>query len=211
MRTLVTAAFVTLDGVMQSPGAPDEDRSGGFSYGGWEAAYQGDPNSHGTAENGGRPFDLVLGRRTYDIFAGFWPNVKLDPAGGPFANAMMAIAHDFNRATKYVASRSRPSLSWRGSHWLGDDAVSAVHELKQGNGPELLTQGSTEFVQALLAADLVDELRLLIYPLTLGTGKRLWGEGTRPAAFRLTRSTVSPSGVISATYERAGAVRTASY
>ena len=124
---------------------------------------------------------------------------------------MAEIAKSFNRATKYVASRSRPELEWQNSQWLGSDAAAAVRELKQGDGPELLTQGSSDFVQTLLEADLIDELRLLTYPVTLGTGKRLFGEGTRAAAFRLTHSEAAPSGVIVATYERAGEVKTGSF
>lgn len=211
MRKLITPAFVTLDGVMQAPGGPDEDPSGGFRYGGWVVPYADAAMGHGTAENSGRPYDLLLGRKTYDIFAAYWPHVDVDPASSSFAAGMAEIADNFNRATKYVASRSRSEFSWQNSLWLGSDAVAAVRELKQGDGPDLLTQGSSDFVQALLAADLIDELRLLIYPVTLGTGKRLFGTGTRPAAYTLTRSVASPSGVLVATYERAGEVRTGSF
>ena len=211
MRKLVTAAFVSLDGVMQAPGGPEEDASGGFRYGGWITPYSDPAFAKGTAENFGRPFDLVLGRRTYDIWAGFWPNVDIDPSSNELAAAVAEIAISFNKATKYVASRSRSDFTWQNSQWLGSDAAAAVRELKREEGPELLTQGSGDLVQTLLAADLVDELRLLIYPVTLGTGKRLFGTGTRPAAFRLTRSVASSSGVIVATYERAGDVQTGSF
>jgi dihydrofolate reductase len=211
MRKLITPAFVTLDGVMQAPGGPDEDPSGDFRHGGWVVPYADPALGRGTAENFGRPYDLLLGRKTYDIFAAYWPYVDVDPAASTFAAGMAEIADNFNRATKYVASRSRSEFSWHNSQWLGSDAVAAVRELKQGDGPDLLTQGSSDFVQALLAADLIDELRLLIYPVTLGTGKRLFGTGTQPAAYTLTRSVASPSGVLVATYERAGAVRTGSF
>ena len=211
MRKLVTAAFVSLDGIMQAPGGPEEDPSGGFRYGGWITPYSDAAFAKGTAENFGRPFDLVLGRKTYDIWAPFWPNVDVDPSSSEFAAAVAEIAQDFNKATKYVASRSRPELAWQNSQWLGSDATAAVRELKRGEGPDLLSQGSSDFVQSLLAADLIDELRLLIYPVTLCTGKRLFGTGTRPAAFSLTRSVASSSGVIVATYERAGDVRTGSF
>lgn len=211
MRRLVTAAFVSLDGIMQAPGGPEEDPSGGFRYGGWMTPYADAAFARGTAENFGRPFDLVLGRKTYDIWAAYWPHLDVDPGSSTFAAGVAEIANSFNRATKYVASRSRSELAWQNSQWLGSDAAAAVRELKRGDGPELLTQGSSDFVQTLLAADLIDELRLLIYPLVLGTGKRLFGEGTRPAAFRLTRSVASASGVIVATYERAGDVRTGSF
>ena len=211
MRKLVTAAFVSLDGIMQAPGGPEEDPSGGFSYGGWITPYSDPAFPRGTAENFGRPFDLVLGRKTYDIWAPFWPHVDVDPGSSPVAAAVAEIADSFNKATKYVASRSQPELAWQNSQWLGGDAVAGVRELKRGDGPDLLTQGSGDLVQSLLAADLIDELRLLIHPLTLGTGKRLFDKGTQAAAFRLTRSVTSSSGVIIATYERAGDVRTGSF
>lgn len=206
MRKLITAAFVTLDGIMQAPGGRREDSSDGFRYGGWVVPYADPAFGKGTADNGGRPFDLVLGHRTYDMWSGYWPKFDVDSGG-----AGAEIANDFNRATKYVAAHSRPELPWRNSEWLGPDAAAAVARLKQGDGPDLLTQGSGDFVQTLLAADLVDELRLLTFPITLGTGKRLWGAGVRPAAFRLTRTAVAPSGVIVASYERDGDVRTGSF
>ena len=206
MRKLITAAFVTLDGIMQAPGGRQEDTEDGFRYGGWVVPYSDPAFGKGTADNQGRPFDLVLGHRTYDMWSGYWPKFDVE-SGGPGAE----IANDFNRATKYVAAHSRPELPWKNSQWLGPDAAAAVARLKQGDGPDLLTQGSGDFVQTLLAADLVDELRLLIFPITLGTGKRLWGDGVRPAAFRLTRSVVSKSGVIIAAYERDGDVRTGSF
>lgn len=211
MRKLVTTAFVSLDGIMQAPGGPEEDPTSGFRYGGWIVPYADPAFGRGTAENFGRPFDLLLGRKTYDIFAAYWPHVDVDPDSSTFAAAQADIANSFNRATKYVASRSRSAFAWQHSQWLGRDAAAAVRALKQGDGPDLLTQGSGDFAQTLLAADLVDELRLLIFPVLLGTGKRLFGEGTRPAAFRLTRSVTSSSGVIIATYERAGDVRTGSF
>ncbi len=211
MRKLVTAAFVSLDGVMQAPGGPGEDPSGGFRYGGWVVPYADPAIGKGTAENAGRPFDLLLGRRTYDIFAGYWPHVAVDPGSPTYSAGGAELANTFNRATKYVASRSRPALAWENSRWLGPDAVAAVRELKRGDGPDLLTQGSGDFAQTLLATDLVDELRLLIFPVALGSGKRLFGEGIRPAAYRLSHSVVAPTGVILATYERAGDVRTGSF
>jgi dihydrofolate reductase len=211
MRKLVTAAFVSLDGIMQAPGGPEEDPSGGFRYGGWITPYSDVALRRGTAENFGRPFDLVLGRKTYDIWAAFWPHVDVDPTSNTFAAGAAEIANSFNQATKYVASRSRSEFAWQNSQWLGSDSAAAVRELKRGDGRDLLTQGSSDFVQTLLAADLIDELRLLIYPVALGTGKRLFGTGTRPAAFRLTRSVASSSGVLVATYERAGDVRTGSF
>jgi dihydrofolate reductase len=211
MRKVVTPAFVSLDGVMQAPGGPDEDKSSGFEHGGWVVPYYDDAFGPGTAENFGRPFDLLLGRKTYDLFASYWPHIDVDPASSTFAADVATIANTFNDATKYVASRSPPELSWQNSRWLGKDAAAAVRELKRSDGPDLLTQGSSDFVQTLLAADLVDEVRLLIYPVLLGKGKRLFGDGTMPCAFKLTRTKTSASGVILATYERAGVLEAGSF
>jgi dihydrofolate reductase len=210
MRKVIAAAFVSLDGVMQAPGGPEEDRSGGFEHGGWVFPFFADDDlGQGTAENFGRPYDLLLGRKTYDIFASYWPRFEAD-ARTPDAGAA-DIARTFNTVTKYVASRTQTGFAWRNSQWLGKDAAAAVRKLKQEDGPDLLTQGSGDFVQTLLAADLVDELRLLTFPVLLGKGKRLFGEGALPAAFKLTRSKVSPSGVILTTYVRDGAVKTGSF
>lgn len=211
MRRIVHAVFVSLDGVMQAPGAPEEDPTGGFGFGGWTVTYWDDTIAKGTAESLGRSFDLLLGRKTYEIFAAHWPYVDVDPGSGTFNAAVADIADSFNSATKYVASRARVDLPWRNSEWLGGDAVAAVRMLKAGDGPDLLIQGSSDFVQSLLAADLVDEFRLLIYPLVLGKGKRLFGSGTLPVAFKLIRSAVSPTGVVLASYERAGGIRTGSF
>ncbi|HEY0930131.1 MAG TPA: dihydrofolate reductase family protein [Gemmatimonas sp.] len=206
MRKLVTAAFVSLDGVMQAPGGPEEDTSGDFRFGGWVFPYADEAISQGTAANDGKPFELVLGRKTYDIFAGYWPHVDFDPA-----SPVGGIASAFNNATKYVASRSQSSFSWQNSQWLGQDTVAAVRALKQSDGPDLLTQGSANFLQTLLAADLIDELRLLIYPVVLGDGKRLFQGGAHPGAFTLTHSVIASSGVIITAYQRAGDVRTGSF
>jgi dihydrofolate reductase len=211
MRKVISAAFVSLDGVMQAPGGPEEDPEGGFEYGGWTASYWDEEFGRGTAENYGRPYDLLLGRKTYEIWAGYWPHVNIDPGSSTFNALMATIANTFNDATKYVATRSERQLQWRNSQWLGQDAVAGVRQLKASDGPDLLTQGSSNLIQSLLAADLIDEVRLLIYPLTLGKGKRLFGEGAIPAAFKLTRSAVSSSGVIVASYERAGAIQTGSF
>jgi dihydrofolate reductase len=204
MRQIIAAAFISLDGVMQAPGGPDEDPTGGFAHGGWVWPYADDATAKGTAENFERPFDLLLGRKTYEIFAAHWPFAVTDPGGA-------AIANLFNSATKYVASRTPRDLAWTNSRWLGADAVAAVAGLKQGEGPDLLTQGSGDFLQSLLAADLVDELRLLTFPILLGGGKRLFGAGARPAAFTLTRAATSSTGVTIATYRRAGPLRTGSF
>jgi dihydrofolate reductase len=211
MRRIVTAAFVSLDGVMQAPGGPDEDPTGGFKHGGWTAALWDDVIGTAMDETFADPFDLLLGRKTYDIFAAHWPYVQMDPAASSFNELNMQIAKRFNAATKYVATHRPGTLSWQNSRPLGKDVVATLRELKRQDGPILLTQGSSELIQTLLKHDLIDELRLLVFPLALGRGKRLFGEGTEPAAFKLRKATVSPNGVLIAIYERAGDVRTASF
>jgi dihydrofolate reductase len=211
MRRIITTAFVSLDGVMQAPGGPEEDRTGGFQHGGWTVPYWDDALGASMGEIFSKPFDLLLGRRTYDIFAAHWPLVQSDPAASNFDALNHEIATLFNGVTKYVATHAPETLSWQNSQPLGTDVVAALRDLKQTDGPDLLTQGSSVLIQTLLAHDLIDELRLLIYPLALGRGKRLFGEGTVPAAFTLTKATTSPSGVLIATYAPAGEVRTGSF
>jgi dihydrofolate reductase len=147
-----------------------------------------------------RPFDLLLGRKTYDIFAAHWPHIENDP-----------IAEAFNRVKKYVATHSPDTLSWQNSQWLGDDVVGSLRELKRQDGPDLLIQGSSVLIQTLLQADLIDEFRLLIFPVVLGSGKRLFGNGAMPTGLKLTGSKTSTTGVIMASYERAGEVSTGSF
>jgi dihydrofolate reductase len=203
MRTLTVAAMTSLDGVMQAPGGPEEDTSGGFAYGGWVWPYDDDS----VEVMGGafkRPFDLLLGRRTYDIFAAYWPHV---PAGAPH----QSIADLFNGTTKHVATHHPQTLAWQNSHALGPDIAAAVRELKHGDGPDLLTQGSSALVHQLLATDLVDELRLLVYPVLLGRGKRLFDDRTQASAFRLEASMTSATGVLVSRYVRDGEVRTGSF
>jgi len=202
MRKLIVAVMVSLDGVIQGPGGPDEDRSGGFALGGWAWPYASD----GEAMDGlfSRPFALVLGRRTYDIFAGYWPQVPSDAPHG-------AIADAFNAATKHVATHRPDTLAWAHSQALGEDVVGALRVLKREDGPDLVTQGSSDLLHTLLASDVVDELRLLIYPVLLGNGKRLFDGRAHPAAFRLAGSRTTPTGVIVSRYERDGDVRTGSF
>ena len=211
MRKIMTGAFVSLDGVMQAPGGPDEDPTGGFGFGGWVAPLWDDVISAAMDESFSAPFDLLLGRRTYDIFAAHWPYVQTDPKASNFDALNADIARKFNTLTKYVATHRPESLGWQNSVALGADIVDAVRKLKQGQGPTLLTQGSSALIQQLLASDLIDELRLLVYPVVLGRGKRLFGEATVPATFKVTKSAVSPSGVVIATYQRAGDVKTGSF
>jgi dihydrofolate reductase len=202
MRKVIIGAFVSMDGVMQAPGGPEEDPTGGFEFGGWVAPFADVDPVFG--EEVGKlfdqPFDLLLGRRTYDIFAAHWPYAE----GGPYDD----IATTFNRITKYVATRKGAELAWKGSVALRD-AAKDVAKLKQEDGPALITQGSTEVAHALLAADLVDEIRMFMFPVLLGKGKRLFDEHSRPRTFKLTHSAVSPDGLIAATYVRDGEVKTA--
>jgi dihydrofolate reductase len=201
MRKLVVLSFISLDGVMQAPGGPDEDTSGGFKYGGWTVPYFDDFSGNVMSEQMSMPFDLLLGRKTYDIFAAYWP--KQDPAG--------PVADPFNKATKYVVSNHQPDLNWKGSVLIDGDVVAKLKELKQEDGPMLQVHGSGNLIQTLLKNDLVDELWLKTFPVTLGSGKRLFAEGTMPAAFELMESKTSPSGVIFANYKRAGEVKTGSF
>lgn len=211
MRKIVTGAFISLDGVMQAPGGPQEDTSGGFELGGWTVPYWDDVIAAAMGESFANPFDLLLGRKTYDIFAGHWPRVQRDPKARDYDAGSAGIAERFDAITKYVATHRPESLGWKNSRALGPDVPAAVRELKKQDGPTLLTQGSTELIHLLLEHDLVDELRLLVYPVALGKGKRLFGSATMPGAFALKKAVVSPSGVIITTYERAGAVKTGSF
>ena len=211
MRKIVVGAFVSLDGVMQAPGGPEEDPTGGFRFGGWTVPYSDDVTGAAVGETFSVPFDLLLGRKTYDIFAAYWPYVRMDPKAGDFEALNVEIARRFNATTKYVATHRPESLTWQNSRGLGTDVIGTLRELKKQDGPTLLTQGSSELVHRLLAHDLVDELRLLTYPLVLGRGKRLFGADAAPAAFRLVTSKVAPNGAVIATYTRAGEVKTGSF
>jgi dihydrofolate reductase len=181
MRKIVAGAFVSLDGVMQAPGGPEEDPTGGFEYGGWTATYWDDVIGGAMGDTFSVPFDLLLGRKTYGIFAAHWPHMDVDPATSKFDPFEIEIARMFNRATKYVATHSPSTLPWQNSQSLGSDIVATLRDLKKKNGPTLMVQGSSNLIQILLAHDLIDEFRLLIYPLVLGKGKRLFGEGHVPS------------------------------
>jgi len=201
MRKIVVLSFISLDGVMQAPGGPEEDTSGDFKYGGWTVPYFDEFAGNIMGEQMGKPFDLLLGRKTYDIFAGYWPNQDPD---GP-------VADPFNKATKYVVSNSSPALTWENSVLIDGDVVEKLKELKKQDGPMLQVHGSSTLIQTLLQNDLVDELWLKIFPITLGNGKRLFTDGIMPVAFELVDTKVSPSGVIFANYKRAGEVKTGSF
>jgi dihydrofolate reductase len=195
MRKLIVQTFLTLDGVMQAPGGPGEDDDGGFAHGGWSVNYWDEQMGQVMGEATSRPFAMVLGRRTYDIMAAYWPNAP-EEAGGEV----------FNDATKYVASRSRPTLEWSNSVLVEGDAADGLAALKQEDGPELQVHGSANLIQTLLAHNLVDQYRLWVFPLVLGSGKRLFADGTVPSGLRLVDSTVSSTGVMMCTYEPAGEV-----
>lgn len=200
MRTLIVNTFLTLDGVMQAPGGPGEDDNGGFAHGGWSATYWDQRMTEVMGEAMSRPFDLVLGRRTYDIFAAYWPRAT-DQAG----------AKPLNDATKYVASRGRPALEWPTSVLIEGDAAAGIAALKRTEGPELQVHGSGELMQALLRHGLVDRYRLWVFPVVVGRGKRLFADGTVPAGLRLVDSTVSTTGVMIGTYEPAGEIPLGSF
>jgi dihydrofolate reductase len=200
MRKLIVSTFLTLDGVMQAPGGPGEDDSGSFAYGGWSVHYWDEMMGQIMGEAMSVPFDLVLGRRTYDIFAAYWPNAP-EQAG----------AKPLNDATKYVASRSRPSLEWKKSVLIEGDAAEGVAEIKKGDGPELQVHGSGKLAQTLMRHNLVDQYNLWVFPLVIGSGKRLFSEGTIPAALKLVDSKVSTTGVVIGTYQPAGEIVTGSF
>ncbi len=194
--------MITLDDVLQAPGGPEEDTSGGFKYGGWTVPYVDDLWMQIANEQMGHPFDLLLGRKTYDIWASYWP-VHNEPGN--------VIANAFNKATKYVASDTPLTPTWDKTVVLEGDVVEAIKKIKNSDERELQVQGSGNLIQTLLKHDLVDELWLKIFPITLGSGKRLFAEGTIPAAFKLTDSKVTPTGVIIANYARTGEVQTGSF
>lgn len=195
MRKVIVLEFVTLDGVIQAGGGTEEDTSGGFAYGGWAAPYSDGVLETVMNEQLNMPFELLLGRKTFEIWAPYWPQ-HADMWPGVMT------------ATKYVASNTMTSHTWQPSEFLGGDIAEKVADLKRQQGPDLHVYGSANLVQTLMKHDLVDAFWLKIYPLTLGSGKRLFADGAIPAAFRVTESQVSPSGIFIVKYERAGAVTT---
>ena len=200
MRKLIVGIFVSLDGVMQAPGAPEEDTSGGFAFGGWVFPHWDEALGAAMDELFREPFDLLLGRTTYDIFAAYWPYVEDN-----------SIAERFNAVTKFVATSSPEPLAWHNSVALRGNVPAEIARLKEEDGPNLLVQGSSQLIQALLANGLVDELQLKTFPVLLGKGKRLFGEGSAPSGLKLVDSKISSTGVVMATYLPDGAVRTGSF
>jgi dihydrofolate reductase len=199
MRKIVVFTMVSLDGVMQAPGGPEEDASDGFKYGGWTVPYADESFGPIFKKELSVPFDLLLGRKTYEIFAAYWPKQK------------GMVADPFNKAKKYVASDKGLDLTWKESILINGNAAAKLKTLKKEDGPVFHVWGSSNLIQTLLKNDLVDELRLRIYPVTLASGKRLFAEGTIPAAFELLDSTALPSGVILANYKRSGEIKTGSF
>lgn len=204
MRKLIVAEFISLDGVIQGPGGPDEDTRGGFRYGGWQVPYSDEVAGEAIGELFEQPFELLLGRNTYNIFASYWPHVGSDSPARPIADL-------FNSVKKHVATHHPETLDWHNSHALEGDIADAVRALQNEDGGYLLIHGSGETVRRLFAAGLVDELRLFIYPILLGQGKRLFGDNARPSAFRLAHAITTPSGVLITQYLRDGEVRTGSF
>ncbi|UVJ42156.1 dihydrofolate reductase family protein [Pseudomonas sp. LS1212] len=204
MRKLIVAAFISLDGVIQAPGGPEEDPSGEFRFGGWIVPYADEAFGQAIQDLFSQPFELLLGRRTYDIFAAYWPLVSAD-------SNSRAIADLFNSMPKYVATHRSDTLDWNNSHALEGNFAEAIRVLKHQGGAHLLTQGSGDMVRQLLAAGLVDELRLMIFPIVLGRGKRLFGDNAQASAFTLANSTSTPGGVLITRYVRSGDVRTGTF
>jgi dihydrofolate reductase len=200
MRKLIVSTFLTLDGVMQAPGGPGEDDSGGFTHGGWSVNYWDEQMGQVVGEAMSAPFDLLLGRKTYDIFAAYWPHATDDAGAKPL-----------NDATKYVASRGHPTLEWSPSVLIEGDAAEGVAALKKEDAPELQVHGSGNLIQTLMRHKLVDQYRLWVFPLVIGSGKRLFSDGTIPSGLKLVDSKVSTTGVVIGTYEPAGEIVTGSF
>ncbi len=198
MRKIIVLSFITLDGVMQAPGGPAEDTSNNFTHGGWTVPYFDDFMGQVMAEQMAKPFDLLLGRKTFEIFASYWPHHQSEGAA-------------INNATKYVASKTLASHQWNKSVFLNGNVADEIIKLKQEDGPELQVHGSGNLIQTLLKYDLIDGLWLKIFPITLGEGKRLFDHGTIPRSFELVDVKTSPKGVIIANFERAGQVKTGSF
>ena len=201
MRKLIVLSFLTLDGVMQAPGGPGEDDSGGFKYGGWSVGYFDDFLRNAMTEQMGHPFDLLLGRKTYDIFAAHWPRLSDDDPA----------ARVINHATKYVVSHRPVNLDWKKTIPINGDVPAKITQLKKEDGPEIQVHGSGNLIQTLLKNDLVDEFWLKTFPVALGSGKRLFAEGTMPAGFTLIASRISTTGVVVSSYVRAGQVKLGSF
>jgi len=198
MRKIITTTFITLDGVMQAPGGKEEDTTSGFAYGGWQISFPSDEMMN--AKLGAimsAPFELLLGKTTYDIFASYWPNAKTD----------LEVANPFNKTKKYVVSHTAFEPSWQNAFCITGDVAAQMRKLKEEDGPDLWVWGSGNLIQTLLKEHLIDRMHLWIYPLTIGTGKKLFAEGTQAENFKLVDSQTSTTGVIVATYEPSGPLK----
>ena len=200
MRKLAVNSFITLDGIMQAPGGPDEDPKGGFIYGGWSVNYWDDIMGKVMDDFMSKPFDLLLGRKTYEIFASYWPYAKNNPT-----------ADVLNNIKKYVASGTLTKVDWNNSTLIKGDIVQGIKKLKSEDGPEIQVHGSSNLIQTLLKNKLIDLYRIWIFPVTVGKGKRLFDEGTVPASFTLIDTKIATSGVIIADYEPGGELKTGSF
>lgn len=200
-RKIITTTFITLDGVMQAPGGPEEDRAGGFACGGWSVNYWDEIMGNVMTTFMGLPFELLLGKRTYDIFAAYWPHTEQDPA----------VAKKFNSTRKYVVSHAPMDLPWQNSTLITNDVVPQIKKLKGRDGPDLWVHGSGNLIQTLLEHHLIDAMHVWTFPVAVGKGKRLFAEGTQAEGFKLTGSKISTTGVIIATYAPAGTLKTGSF
>jgi dihydrofolate reductase len=198
MRKIITTTFVTLDGVMQAPGGPNEDTSGGFRYGGWQYGYGDKVQDEFLGTIMRQPFELLLGRKTYDIFAAYWPT----------AQTANEVAVPFNNTKKYVVSRTPQALAWQHSTLVTGDVVAELRSLKAADAPDLHVWGSGNLIQTLLNNDLIDRMHILTYPLIVGGGKRLFEVGVKPQGFAMVDSKISTNGVVIASYEPAGMFKT---
>lgn len=200
MRKIITTTFMTLDGVMQAPGGPEEDRTGGFAHGGWSFLYQDEMQGEVMTAFLNTPFELLLGRRTYDIFAGYWPTTKEAPE----------VAEKFNGAKKFVVSHLPLEPKWQNTTSVHGDVVPQLRKLKEMDGPDLWVWGSGNLIQTLRKSRLIDRMHVWTYPVTVGSGKRLFAGGTQAEGFKLLESKTTTTGVIIATYEPAGSLKTGS-
>ena len=200
MRKIITTTFVSLDGVMQAPGGPDEDPTNGFEWGGWTFSYGDEMVDNAIGEFMSQPFDLLLGRRTYEIFAAYWPYEKSGP-----------VADSFNSTAKYVVSHNNIDLTWKNSNLITGNVVGELREIKKQDGNDLWVYGSGNLIQTLLKNELIDKMYMWIYPFTFGRGKKLLEEGVLPKAWKLTDSKISSTGIIGAAYEPAGEIKPGSY
>lgn len=211
MRKIIIVEFMSLDGVVQAPGGPEEDTSGEFKFGGWLVPYSDLDLNEALKITYGQPYDLLLGRNTYNIFAAYWPQIAENNSDKSVDESTINFAKDFNNCTKYVATHSPETLKWKNSESLGADIVKKLETIKKTDGKNLLVVGSPNFVHTLLAHNLVDELHLYIAPIVLGRGKKLFDENCKPRSLKLNRSKISNTGMLLLNYTRAGEIKTGTF